>query len=243
MSGGRAGRHRLREYLHEDRLGSQGAAFVSKVCARSHLIGEVAWIWGGSHSRGIAASDPLASMGKLTNALPASFSHVKLLSSRVATGHPGHSTATTRLNGLIASVSRALSSPSSAAVIEGGMSTALAASARLAKRPSLLGDISKRCYSREGIVRWLKEGESSVVRLTNSGRQCLGPAQVLRRRRVIWRCNKLERADLSPRVSRQCFIAPSASTQFEKQHLASLRAKSQVLACGSYCRCCTLFGV
>lgn len=79
--------------------------------------------------------------GKLTNALPASFSHFRVLSSNVATAHPGHSTATERLEGLMARDSRALSSPSSAAVIEGGIRIALAASARLARRPSLLGDI------------------------------------------------------------------------------------------------------
>ena len=66
---------------------------------------------------------------------------------------------------------------------------------------------------------------------------------MLRRCRVIWRCNKLERADLSPRVSRQCFIAPSANTPFEKQRCPSLRAKPHALACGSCCRCCTLSGV
>lgn len=79
--------------------------------------------------------------GQLTNALPTSFFQLNVSPFKLAKAHVGQSTATVRLNGLIASVSSALSSPSPAAAMEGGMSTALAASARLAKRPSLLGDM------------------------------------------------------------------------------------------------------
>lgn len=75
--------------------------------------------------------------------LPVFSSHFKVFPSKVATGHLEQSTTALRLKGLIANISKALSSPSSAAVTEGGMSTALAASARLANRPSLLGGILK----------------------------------------------------------------------------------------------------
>ena len=100
--------------------------------------------------------------GVLTNALPASLFHFRVSPSKVATAHRGHSTATVRLKGLIASVSSALSSPSSAIATEGGMSTALAASARLAKRPSLLGDMVNGTYGRQKEIRVEDGGEVEV---------------------------------------------------------------------------------
>jgi len=77
-----------------------------------------------------------------TKALPTSDFHLSSFPSKVATAHPGHSSATDRELGLMARDSKAWSSPrSSTFVMVEGMSTALAASAKWAKTPNLLGDI------------------------------------------------------------------------------------------------------
>lgn len=77
----------------------------------------------------------------LTNALPASSCHTRIPPARTATAQLGHSRATDRLKGSMTSPSIALPFSKSSAVIVGGMRKALAASARLAKTPSLLADI------------------------------------------------------------------------------------------------------
>lgn len=82
-------------------------------------------------------------MDCLTKALPASGVQVYLSPSKCATAHPGHSSITDRSKGSVASVSIAMSSLELCGAMLGGSRTALAASARLAKTPSLLGAMVK----------------------------------------------------------------------------------------------------
>lgn len=88
-----------------------------------------------------------------TNVLPASAFHVSDSPSRVARAQSGHSSATDRCSGLTASASKVWPSPASSMFMVDGMRTALAASAKFANTPSLLGDIVGIVWEQNQVLR------------------------------------------------------------------------------------------